>query len=60
MLLPAPVRAFRQTGFNITAAGTGTQETAEAMAGISWDYLQGYYYSRPVPMDEFAEKYIQE
>ena len=58
-LLPALVQAFRQMGFSITAEGVETQEMAEAMAGIGCDYLQGYYFSKPVPMDEFAEKYMR-
>ena len=57
-LLPALVKAFRQMGFSITAEGIETQEMAEAMAEIGCNYLQGYYYSKPVPMDEFCEKYI--
>ena len=57
-LLPALVQAFRQMGFSITAEGVETQETADEMSGIGCDYLQGYYFSRPLPMDEFAEKYM--
>jgi len=57
-LLPALVQAFRQMGFSITAEGVETQEAADAMAGIGCDYLQGYYFSRPMPMDEFADKFI--
>ena len=57
-LLPALVQAFRQMGFSITAEGVETQEMAEAMAGIGCDYLQGYWFSKPLPMSEFAEKYM--
>lgn len=55
-LLPALVQAFRQMGFSITAEGIETQEMADAMAGIGCDYLQGYYFSKPLPMDEFVKK----
>lgn len=57
-LLPALVQAFRQMGFSITAEGIETQEMAEAMARIGCDYLQGYYFSKPLPMDEFSGKYM--
>lgn len=57
-LLPALVQAFRQMGFSITAEGIETQEMADAMAGIGCDYLQGYCFSKPLPMDAFAEKYM--
>jgi len=58
VLLPALVQAFRQMGFSITAEGIETQEIAEAMAGIGCDYLQGYCFAKPMPMNEFAEKYL--
>ena len=58
-LLPALVQAFRQMGFSITAEGIETREMADAMAGIGCDYLQGYYFSKPLPMDAFAEKYMR-
>ena len=57
-LLPALVQAFRQMGFSITAEGIETQEMADAMTGIGCDYLQGYYFSKPLPMDAFAEEYM--
>ena len=58
-LLPALVKAFRQMGFSVTAEGIETPEMAEAMTEIGCNYLQGYYYSKPLPMDEFAAKYLQ-
>ena len=58
-LLPALVQAFRQMGFSITAEGIETREMAEAMAAIHCDYLQGYYYSMPLPMQVFSEKYMR-
>lgn len=56
-LLPTMVQVFRQMHFTITAEGIETREMAEAMAEIGCDYLQGYYFSKPVPMAEFLEKY---
>lgn len=57
-LLPALVQAFGQMGFSITAEGIETREMADAMAGIGCDYLQGYYFSKPLPMDGFAQEYM--
>ena len=59
-LLPALVQAFKQMGFSITAEGIETKEMAEAMADIHCDYLQGYYYSRPLPIDDYVKKYSGE
>ncbi len=59
-LLPALVQAFKQMGFSITAEGIETKEMAEAMSDIHCDYLQGYYYSRPLPIDDYVKKYSGE
>jgi EAL domain-containing protein (putative c-di-GMP-specific phosphodiesterase class I) len=56
-LLPAMVQVFRQMNFSITAEGIETKEMADSMAEIGCDYLQGYYFSKPVSMPDFLERY---
>ena len=56
VLLPALVDGFKKMNLSITAEGIETEEMAGAMKEISCDYLQGYYFSQPVPMDEFVEQ----
>ena len=56
-LLPSLVQTFKQMDVTITAEGIETKEMAEAMAAIGCDYLQGYYYSKPIPMEEFLKAY---
>ena len=46
-------------GFSITAEGIESREMAEAMAEIGCDYLQGFHFSKPLPVDEFAENYMR-
>lgn len=58
-LLPALVQAFKQMNFSITAEGVETKEMAEALAEIGCDYLQGYYFSKPVPMEIFLNNYMK-
>ena len=41
--------------FSVTAEGIETAEMAEALREIGCDYFQGYYFSRPLPMDEFLQ-----
>jgi len=55
VLLPALIQGFKKMNLSITAEGIETEEMAGAMKDISCDYLQGYYFSRPVPMDEFVK-----
>ena len=57
-VLPTFVRVFREGGLSITAEGIETDAAAEEMTAIGCDYLQGYLFSRPVPMDEFRQKYL--
>ena len=57
-VLPTFVRVFREGGLSITAEGIETEAAAKEMAAIGCDYLQGYLFSRPVPMDEFRQKYL--
>lgn len=52
-LLPALIQAFKKLNFSITAEGIETSEMAEALRSIGCDYLQGYCFSRPLPMAEF-------
>ena len=40
------------------AEGIETEEMAGIMRDISCDYLQGYYFSRPVPMAELPSKTV--
>lgn len=56
-LLPTIVKAFKEMGFTITAEGIETAEMADEMSEIGCDYLQGYYFSKPLPTDEFVKKY---
>ena len=53
-LLPSLIQAFKKMKFSITAEGIETADMAAAMKEIGCDYLQGFYFSRPVPMPEFA------
>jgi len=56
-LLPTMVQVFKQMHFSITAEGIETREMTEAMTEIGCDYLQGFYFSQPVPMPAFLQIY---
>ncbi|MBE7008944.1 MAG: EAL domain-containing protein [Ruminococcaceae bacterium] len=59
-LLPGIVQAFKQMGYNVTAEGIETEEMAASMAAIGCDYLQGFLFSKPLPIPEFVEKYCRD
>jgi len=46
-------------GFNTVAEGVETLEHVELLQSMDCDQLQGYYFSKPVPKDEFT-KFIKD
>ncbi len=58
-ILPTMLKAFKQMNFEITAEGIEDELMAEEMKNIGVDYLQGYYYSKPLSMADYAAKYLK-
>ncbi|WP_196802922.1 EAL domain-containing protein [Butyrivibrio sp. AE2015] len=56
-LLPNMVSTYSKLGFLITAEGVEDENMAKMMTDIGCDYLQGYYFDKPLTMDEFIAKY---
>ena len=55
-LLPAIVHGLRKMGYSITAEGVETQAMAQSLTDIGVNYLQGFYFSEPLPPAEFVER----
>ena len=47
------VRMMKDIHKELVIEGVETQEEMEALAAMSCDFIQGYYYSKPLPEDEF-------
>ncbi len=58
--LPMMVKTFKLMNFMVTAEGIETEEMADKMRELGCDYLQGYYFSKPLSAEEFATKYLSE
>ncbi len=56
-ILPTMITAFKHMGFSVTAEGIETREMAEHLSNIGADYLQGFYFAKPMPMADFARQY---
>ena len=59
-LLNSLIHHFQKAEFSITAEGVETQQQASWLAKAGIDYVQGYLYSKPVPLTEllaFLEKH---
>ncbi|MCR5122007.1 MAG: EAL domain-containing protein [Ruminococcus sp.] len=52
-LLSASVKMVRAMHKKSVAEGVETEEHIEKLAKLGCDYLQGYYFSKPLPKDEF-------
>ncbi|MBR4718829.1 MAG: GGDEF domain-containing protein, partial [Lachnospiraceae bacterium] len=59
IIVESSVRMAKMIGLDVIAEGVETKEQLEFLRSIDCDMAQGYYYSRPVPVDEF-ESFLKE
>lgn len=45
---------------NVICEGVETEEQVDMLRNIGCKAVQGYFYGKPIPMDEFIEKYLKE
>lgn len=57
-ILPTLVETFKQMNFSVTAEGIETKDMADSLKSIGCDFLQGYHFAKPMPSNEFAEKFM--
>ncbi|MFI8622352.1 EAL domain-containing protein [Marinomonas sp. NPDC078689] len=51
-LCEAIISMAHALGVAVIAEGVETQQQADLLLGYGCDYLQGYYFSRPIPLDQ--------
>lgn len=49
------VRMLKRMGYQVIAEGVETAEQVEMLKQVDCDMVQGYYYARPMPIQEFRE-----
>lgn len=49
------VQMIRDLNLQIVAEGVETKEQLDAMENLEVDYIQGYYFSKPLPCEQFVE-----
>lgn len=47
-----------QLNCNVVAEGVENSEVEKALIDLNCDYLQGFYYSKPMPIEEFEKNYL--
>lgn len=55
IMLESSIAMFKRMDMKIVAEGVETEEQVRAMTELGCDYLQGYYFSKPVPAKNFLE-----
>ncbi|HAF27035.1 MAG TPA: GGDEF domain-containing protein, partial [Lachnospiraceae bacterium] len=59
MVIRLIISLARELGFVCLAEGAERKEQIDRLRSLGCDVVQGYYYSRPIPMEEFDEKYLK-
>ena len=60
ILLENTVRMIKQMGRKVLVEGIETEAHLELLREVGVDYLQGFYFSRPLPKDEFLKLLAEE
>ena len=55
----AVVKMVHDIGLKLVAEGIETKDELDAMYKENIDYIQGYYYSKPLPMEEAVDFFKQ-
>lgn len=53
--LDSSIQMIKKLGFHIVAEGVESKEQAEKLTAMGCEYLQGYYYSKPLNKEKFLE-----
>ena len=58
-VMEAAMHMIHDLKLKIVSEGVETKEQMEIISGLGIDYIQGYYFSRPLPEDAFLQ-FIEE
>ncbi|MCM1335519.1 MAG: EAL domain-containing protein [Bacteroides sp.] len=54
IVLENTIRMIKEMDLEIVVEGVGTPELADRFSDLNCDYIQGFYYSKPIPEAEFV------
>ncbi len=57
MLMNNTIQLVHSLGLKVCVEGVETEEDLAQVHGLGADFIQGYYYSKPCPKQEFISKY---
>lgn len=59
IILESIIQMAKRLGIKTVAEGIETEEQVEYLGQIGCDMIQGYYFEKPLVLEEFEEKYIK-
>ena len=60
IILENTIRTFKDVGLRVVVEGVEDQAMSDMIIGMGADYIQGFFYSRPVPGDKIVERLKEE
>lgn len=57
VIIESVIQMAHKLGFRVIAEGVETKEQCEMLLRLGCHYGQGYYFSKPIPAEEFEKKY---
>ena len=57
--LSATIKMIHELGMTVLAEGVETQEQCEWLSQLGCDYLQGYYFSKPLKKEDFLDMMLK-
>ena len=58
-IIQSIINLVHELGMKVVAEGTETQSQIDILRSMGCDYVQGYFYSRPLPKAEL-EEYVKD
>lgn len=58
IILASIIKMTKWLGMSVVVEGVETREQRDFLEGAGCDYVQGYYYSRPIPSEEYESSYV--
>lgn len=58
IILACVIKMANWLGMSVVVEGVETRRQRDFLEGAGCDCVQGFYYSRPIPQDEYEKKYV--
>ena len=60
IIIASAVKMAKWLGMEVVMEGVETEQQKEFLSGISCDYVQGYYYAKPMSVEHYEQGYVDQ